>query len=48
MTDKIADGVLLVFAKTPKPGFVKTRLIPELGAVGATDLYCKPLKIYIC
>jgi hypothetical protein len=43
MTDKIADGVLLVFAKTPKPGFVKTRLIPELGAVGATDLYKKML-----
>jgi len=29
---------LVVFAKTPKPGFAKTRLIPALGAEGAAAL----------
>ncbi len=30
---------LLIFAKAPRVGTVKTRLIPALGAQGATDLY---------
>ncbi len=30
---------LLVFAKAPVPGTVKTRLIPQLGAEGACSLY---------
>ncbi|MFN3581648.1 MAG: TIGR04282 family arsenosugar biosynthesis glycosyltransferase, partial [Pseudomonas sp.] len=30
---------LLIFAKAPSPGSVKTRLIPALGAQGACDLY---------
>lgn len=30
---------LLIFAKAPVPGTVKTRLIPALGAEGACDLY---------
>jgi rSAM/selenodomain-associated transferase 1 len=32
------DTRLIIFAKTPKPGFAKTRLIPELGADGAAQL----------
>jgi len=43
MIDRISNGVLLVFAKTPIPGYVKTRLIPELGAMGAAELYKKML-----
>ena len=30
---------LLIFAKTPRPGRVKTRLIPRLGREGADTLY---------
>jgi rSAM/selenodomain-associated transferase 1 len=33
------DGTLLVFAREPIPGLVKTRLIPALGASGAAHLY---------
>ena len=33
------DGTLLVFAREPIPGLVKTRLIPTLGASGAAHLY---------
>lgn len=33
------DGRLLVFAKAPLPGRVKTRLIPMFGARGAARLY---------
>ncbi len=29
---------IVIFAKAPVPGSVKTRLIPRLGAVGAADL----------
>ncbi|MBV8209576.1 MAG: TIGR04282 family arsenosugar biosynthesis glycosyltransferase [Burkholderiaceae bacterium] len=32
---------LLVFARTPNPGQVKTRLIAELGAQGASELHCQ-------
>ncbi len=34
---------LIIFAKAPVPGQVKTRLIPALGAEGATDLYRRML-----
>jgi len=34
-----ADCRIIVFAKTPVPGQVKTRLIPSLGAPGAGNLY---------
>lgn len=33
------DARLLIFAKAPVPGQVKTRLIPQLGITGATDLH---------
>lgn len=32
------QGLIVVFAKAPEPGAVKTRLIPVLGADGAADL----------
>jgi len=35
---------ILIFAKAPEPGYVKTRLIPALGAEGAADLYIHLLK----
>ena len=34
----IKPGRIIVFAKAPKPGFAKTRLIPALGAQGAAEL----------
>lgn len=33
------DSKVMVFAKAPQPGSVKTRLIPMLGAAGATSLH---------
>ena len=35
---------ILIFAKAPEPGYVKTRLIPALGEEGAADLYKTLLK----
>lgn len=35
---------LLIFAKAPEPGLVKTRLIPALGADGATQVYLELLE----
>ena len=35
----VPDPTLALFAKLPRPGAVKTRLIPELGEAAATDLY---------
>lgn len=35
---------LLIFAKAPQTGTVKTRLIPALGAQGATALYQRMLR----
>lgn len=35
---------LLIFAKAPEPGQVKTRLIPALGPSGACDLYLRLLQ----
>lgn len=37
-------GQLVVMAKNPNPGLVKTRLIPALGAAGACTLYRAMLK----
>jgi len=34
-----ADCRIIIFAKAPVPGQVKTRLVPFLGASGAADLY---------
>ncbi len=34
------DARLIVFAKAPVEGRVKTRLIPHIGAQTATELYC--------
>lgn len=33
------DARILIFAKAPRPGLVKTRMIPALGAQGAAELY---------
>lgn len=38
------DARILIFAKAPVPGYVKTRLIPALGAEGAASLYTGLLK----
>lgn len=35
---------LIIFAKAPVPGQVKTRLIPALGPAGACDLYQRLLR----
>jgi uncharacterized protein len=40
---KTMTPILLIFSKFPEPGRVKTRLIPALGASGATQLYQKLL-----
>src|SRR5580693_2983950 len=34
-----ADRVLVIMAKAPRPGAVKTRLSPSLSAVAAIDFY---------
>ncbi len=34
-----AEGVLLVFAKEPRPGFVKTRMTPHFSAEKAAQFY---------
>ncbi len=39
---------LLVFAREPVPGRVKTRLIPALGAPGAARLYRRLLEHSLC
>ena len=38
------DTRILIFAKAPEPGYVKTRLIPALGAEGAALLYTRLLQ----
>ena len=35
---------LIIFAREPQPGRVKTRLIPSLGAQGAADFYAQLLR----
>jgi rSAM/selenodomain-associated transferase 1 len=37
-TVSINPGRIIIFAKAPRPGFAKTRLIPILGAEGAAEL----------
>jgi hypothetical protein len=37
-------ALVQVFAKAPVPGEVKTRLIPLLGAEGATELHCRLVR----
>ena len=37
-------GVLLVLAKQPAPGRVKTRMVPPLSPQQACDLYCEMLQ----
>jgi rSAM/selenodomain-associated transferase 1 len=39
-----SDGRVLVFAKAPRPGSVKTRLIPLLGEQGAAALHARLVK----
>lgn len=39
-----ADCIVAIFAKAPHPGEVKTRLIPLLGAAGATALHLRLLE----
>jgi rSAM/selenodomain-associated transferase 1 len=40
----MSDDAVLIFAKTPQAGRVKTRLIPQLGAEGAARLYSELLR----
>ncbi len=37
------DARILIFAKSPEPGLVKTRLIPVLGPQGAAELHARLL-----
>ncbi len=39
MPDKVENNKLLVFAKLPEPGKVKTRLAEDLGDVRAAEIY---------
>src|SRR5690348_4644285 len=34
------DRVLVIMAKAPRPGTVKTRLVPALSPEAVTDFYC--------
>lgn len=38
------DSRILIFAKAPRPGYAKTRLIPALGEAGAASLYADMLR----
>ena len=40
----MSSTVIVVFAKAPQPGSVKTRLIPLLGAEGAAALHARLVK----
>ncbi|MGQ0750880.1 MAG: TIGR04282 family arsenosugar biosynthesis glycosyltransferase [Betaproteobacteria bacterium] len=44
MPPTASDTRLIVFARTPQPGAVKTRLIPLLGAEGAAALHVRLLE----
>ena len=35
-----SDRVLVIMAKAPRPGEVKTRLVPSLSPKAVTDFYC--------
>lgn len=41
---KYAEACILVFAKPPIPGLAKTRLIPALGEVGASELHARLVR----
>lgn len=38
MAERFPDVTMIVFARVPAPGAVKTRLVPALGAEGAAEL----------
>ena len=40
MTSPCTDRVLVIMAKAPRPGTVKTRLVPSLSPEAVTDFYC--------
>jgi rSAM/selenodomain-associated transferase 1 len=40
----MSSTVVIVFARAPRPGSVKTRLVPLLGAEGAAALHAKLIK----
>jgi rSAM/selenodomain-associated transferase 1 len=44
MSRTSTDTRLIVFAKGPQPGHVKTRLVPRLGAEGAAALHARLVK----
>lgn len=44
MTAADTGTVLIIFARAPSPGAVKTRLIPLLGAEGAAGLHARLVK----
>jgi rSAM/selenodomain-associated transferase 1 len=44
MTARDSGTVLVIFAKAPRPGTVKTRLIPLLGAEGAAGFHARLVK----
>lgn len=44
MMSRASGNRLIVFARNPSPGSVKTRLIPALGADGAYEVYLKLLQ----
>lgn len=44
MTAADPASVVIIFTKAPRPGAVKTRLIPLLGAEGAAALHAKLVK----
>jgi hypothetical protein len=44
MTAADTGTAVIVFARAPTPGVVKTRLIPLLGAEGAAELHARLLK----
>jgi hypothetical protein len=44
MTAADAGTAIIVFARAPTPGAVKTRLIPQLGADGAAKLHARLVK----
>src|SRR5271156_910909 len=35
-----SDRILVIMAKAPRPGAVKTRLTPSLSPAAVTDFYC--------
>jgi hypothetical protein len=44
MTQHAADATVLVFARAPLAGSVKTRLVPALGARGAAALHARMVR----